>query len=137
MDPWQRIESLSRELKYMDDNLKRYRQSLKVAKEEKEVCRVQTKASPLFFFVFFFGPLFDPREVLQERLSQAHIALDAHIKLGAKYRERLAAYEDPSASRPSHLMKRPLPVGIVQHPEAKTKKLASNELPRPSRAPEP
>ena len=31
--------------------------------------------------------------------------------------------------------KRPLPVGRVPHPEAKTKKLASNELPRPSRAP--
>ena len=50
MDPWQRIESLSQELKYMNENIKGYRQSLKVAKAEKEVCRVQTKAPPPFLF---------------------------------------------------------------------------------------
>ena len=86
--------------------------------------------------LFFFLPLFDPHEVLQERLSQAHIALDAHIKLVAKYRARLAASEVTSASRPSHAEKRPLPVGIV-HPEEKTKKLARTERPKPSQAPEP
>ena len=81
-------------------------------------------------------PLFAPQEALQERLTQAHIALDAHIQLVAKYRARLTASKVTSASRPSTAEKRPLPVGIV-HPEEKPKKLARKELPKPSRAPEP
>ena len=91
---------------------------------------------PTFFFFFFFSsrPLVGPCEVLNERLSQAHIALDAHTKLVQKYRERLATLEDTSASRSSHPAKRPLPVGVIRPLEEKTKKLAT-EPPRPSRAP--
>ena len=142
MDPWQRIESLSQQLKYMSQNIEGYRQSLKVAKAEKEVAGRKQRPPPLLFLsspppFFFFLPLVGPREALAERLEQAHVALDAHLKLCRKYREKISELEGALASRPSHPAKRPLPVGVVQHPEAKTKKLASNELPRPSRAPEP
>ena len=105
----------------MEENIAGYRKSLREAKAENEV--TGRKQRPEFFF-FSFLCLALVRSC-RSALDRRHIALDAHLKLGAKYRERLAAYEDPSASRPSHPVKRPLPVGIVQHPEEKTKKLAA------------
>ena len=67
-----------------------------------------------------------------EKLTRDKAALSTLVEVLKKRIRSLQVLEVTSASR----SKRPLPVGIVQPPEAKTKKLAADQLPpRPSCAP--